>query len=92
MKQDMKDEIGDPVYQDWEAFSQKTYKDIEERQKKVDEYIKLIEESDPCHREELRKEIEQLKFEIPNLILKHYMAITPTIAYIFNKANNISVN
>jgi hypothetical protein len=72
MKQDMKNEIGDPLYRDWEAYSRKLDKDIEARRKKLDETIKLIVEFDPGQREVLRKEIVQLRFEFLNLVLKQY--------------------
>ena len=92
MKQDMKNEFGDPANRDWEAYSRKLHMEIETRQKKLDETIKLMEESDPCHRKELKKEIEQLSHEILILLLESFTSIAPTISYRLKQESNKSVN
>jgi len=91
-KLNMKDENGDPGNRDWEAFSRKLEKDLQAKNSKMIECIKLYEVSDLYHREELIREIENLRIETLELLLESFKSVVPTANYKIIKEDNIRLN
>ena len=91
-KLNMKDENCDPKKRDWEAFIRKLEKDLQAKNSKMFACIKLYEVSDLYHREELIRDIKNLRNETLELLLESFKSVVPTANYKIIKEDNIHLN